>query len=238
MIVLGIEISCDETPAAVVRAGLAAVLLLILLPFAQARVSMRIAGSAPVILEAAGGSSVHAADYSVNGIDAHVAVFAFKDASSDLAASLLRRLGVETNVAASAPMARLPARYGRAWIAVLPGMGGGAASAVLVEAAGDLAQGRPQWAFGDIPQPPGFSLEFSATSRATDLSVCVGRHDLQAGAAVQVAADLLARSGWAAATPAAGKVSAALFARGDDVALVCAIPRERGSALLIMKRSR
>jgi hypothetical protein len=55
---------------------------------------------------------------------------------------------------------------------------------------------------------------------------------------MQVVAGQFSRAGWTAATPAADKVSAVLFTRGDDVALVCAVPRESGSALLIMKRDR
>jgi hypothetical protein len=213
-----------------------AIVLLALAPV-EARVSLRIGGNAPVVLEAAGGAVVHAADYRVNGIEARVEVFAFKDAQPDLAASLLRRLGLEPDAAAGAAMVRLPAKYGRAWLLVLPGMTADVASAVLVQAEGDLAAGAPEWPFPDIAQTPGFTLEFSGTSRASGLSVCTGLHNLQAGAAMQVVADQFRRAGWTAATPAADKVSAVLFTRGDDVALVCTVPRETGSALLIMKRS-
>ena len=203
-----------------------------------ARVSLRIGGNAPVVLEAAGGAVVHAGDYRVNGIEARVEVFAFKDAQPGLAASLLRRFGLEPGVAADAAMVRLPAKYGRAWLLTLPGMTADVASAMLVQAEGDLAAGAPQWPFPDIALTPGLALDFSGTSRASGLSVCTGRHELQAGAAMQVVAGQFSRAGWTAATPAADKVSAVLFTRGDDVALVCAVPRESGSALLIMKRDR
>ena len=214
------------------------VLALLALAPAEARVSLRVGGNAPAALEAAGGAVVHAGDYRVNGIEARVEVFSFKDASPDLAASLLRRLGLEPAAAADAAMMRLPPKYGRAWLFVLPGMTADVASAVLVQAEGDLAAGVPEWPFPDIAQTPGFTLEFSGTSRASGLSVCAGVHNLQAGAAMQVVTGQFRRAGWTTATPAADKVSAVLFARGDDVALVCTVPRESGSALLIMKRSR
>ena len=44
-----------------------------------ARVSLRIGGNAPVVLEAAGGAVVHAGDYRVNGIEARVEVFASEE---------------------------------------------------------------------------------------------------------------------------------------------------------------
>ncbi|MGI5870339.1 MAG: hypothetical protein ACOX9C_12975 [Kiritimatiellia bacterium] len=203
----------------------------------EARVSLRMGARAPVVLEAAGGAVAHAGDYRVNGVEARVEVFAFKEAQPDLAPSLLRRFGLEPETVADKALVRLPAQYGQVWLLMLPGMTADVALAVLVKAEGDLASGSPHWPFSDIAQTPGLALDFSATSRATGLSICTGRHELQAGAAMQVAAGQLRRAGWAPATPAADKVSAALFARGDEVALVCAVPRDSGSSLLIMKRS-
>lgn len=214
------------------------VFALLVLASAEARVSMRIGGNAPAVLETAGGAVVYAGDYRVNGIEARVEVFAFKEAQPDLASSLLRRFGLESGAAAEAAMARLPAQYGRTWLFVLPGMTADVVSAVLVQAERDLATGTPTWPFADIAQTPGLTLEFSGVSRASGLSVCTGHHNLQAGAAMQVVTRQFRSAGWAAATPAADNVSAVLFARGDDVALVCAVPRETGSALLIMKRGR
>ena len=116
-------------------------LVMLALAQAEARVSLRVGGNAPVVLEAAGGAVVHAGDYRVNGIEARVEVFAFKDAQPGLAASLLRRFGLEPGAAADAAMVRLPAKYGRAWLLTLPGMTADVASAMLVQAEGDLAAG-------------------------------------------------------------------------------------------------
>ena len=99
-------------------------LVMLALAQAEARVSLRIGGNAPVVLEAAGGAVVHAGDYRVNGIEARVEVLAFKDAQPGLAASLLRRFGLEPGAAADAAMVRLPAKYGRAWLLTLPGQTG------------------------------------------------------------------------------------------------------------------
>lgn len=120
-----------------------------------ARVSLRIGGNAPVVLEAAGGAVVHAGDYRVNGIEARVEVFAFKDAQPGLAASLLRRFGLEPGAALSA---KIPAKAAKATSAATPAAfngdlhrEGGPASANV---AAGYAKAYRHGSFSHSPQPP------------------------------------------------------------------------------------
>lgn len=204
----------------------------------DARVFMKVSGDPYAVVESAGGSRIYRADVKVNGIDAKLNVYAFKAFSETVGRTLLQRFGLNPGDMREGAIVKLPAAFGHAWLFVLPGMTGDVTSAMLIDGASDLSSGEPRWVFADLAQPPGFTPEFSGEDRESGMAVSIGSSEMQAGVAMRVVSGILNRAGWSAATPAAERTSSVLFARGDDVAVVCALPRDRGSSVLVMKKSK
>ena len=202
-----------------------------------ARVSMRIRGDATMILTSAGGTQVHAADIEVNGQPAALRVFGFEDGSETVGATLMTRFGLDASVRREGAMFKLPARYGSAWLFVLPGMTGDVASAIFIEARGAVTV-PPPWLFPQLPQPSGFTLSFSALDKETGVALCSGHSPMPVAASMAMLRQLLVGDGWTAVTPASERVSAVFFVKGEDVALVSASPIETGCGLLLMASRR
>lgn len=204
----------------------------------DARVFMKMSGDPYVVVESAGGTRVYEADIKVNGIDAKLDVYSFKEFSETVGRTLLQRVGLNSKVMREGAIVKLPKEYGHAWLFVLPGMTGDVSSAIVINGASDLSSGEPRWVFADLTQPPGFTPEFSGEDRESGMAVSIGASEMQAGVAMRVVSGILTRAGWAAATPAAERTSSVLFSRGDEVAVVCTLPRDCGSSLLVMKKSK
>ena len=204
----------------------------------EARVFMKIRGDADVVMSSGGGSKVYESDIEVNGCSATLRVYSFKEGSETVGAHLLRRFGLDASAMLEGARVKLPKRFGASWFFVLPGMTDDVSSAILIESGEGFASGTPQWVFPELPQPPGFSTEFSATDKESRFVMCSGSSGMPAATTLSVMRGILARDGWVTATPAKDKVSSLLFAKGDNVALACAIPQESGSSLLVMKSRR
>lgn len=205
---------------------------------AEGRVFMKIRGDADVVMSSSGGSTVYESNIEVNGRAATLRVYSFKEGSEAVGAHLLRRFGLDASAMLEGAMVKLPKRYGASWLFLLPGMTDDVSSVILIESAESFASGTPQWAFPELPQPPGFSAEFSAVDKESRFVMCSGSSAMPAPVALSVMRGILERDGWVSATPAKDKVSSLLFAKGDDVALACTIPQESGSSLLVMKSRR
>lgn len=204
----------------------------------EGRVFMKIRGDADVVMSSGGGLKIYDSDIEVNGHSATLRVYGFKEGSETVGAHLLRRFGLEASAMREGAMVKLPKRFGASWLFVLPGMTGDVSSAILIESREGFASGTPQWVFPELPQPPAFSAEFSAVDKEARFAMCSGISGMPASAALSVMRGILERDGWVTVTPAKDKVSSLLFAKGDNVALVCTIPQESGSSLLIMKSRR
>ncbi len=204
----------------------------------EARVFMKIRGDADVVMSSGGGSKVYESDIEVNGRSATLRVYGFKEGSEMVGATLLRRFDLDASAMLEGAMVKLPKQFGAAWLFVLPGMTGDVSSAILIESREGFASGTPQWVFPELPQPPGFSAEFSAVDKESRFVMCSGSFGMPASAALSVMRGIFERDGWVTATPAKDKVSSLLFAKGDNVALACTIPQESGSSLLVMKSRR
>lgn len=215
----------------------AVALLALRVPDAVARVSMRIRGDANMILASAGGTQVHAADVEVNGQPATLRVFGFEEGSEAVGSTLMTRFGLDAAAMREGAMLKLPARYGAAWLFVLPGMTGDVASAIFIEARGAVTAS-PPWLFPQLPKPAGFTLTFSALDKETGVALCSGRSSMPVEASMAMLRRMLVADGWVAATPASERVTAVFFVKGEDVALVSASPLETGSGLLLMASRR
>lgn len=215
----------------------ALVFLVLSATITNGRVSMRIWGNANAILASAGGKQVHAADIEVNGESATLRVFGFEEGSETVGATLMTRFGLDASTLREGAMFKLPARYGAAWLFVLPGMTGDVASAIFIEAQGALA-GTPQWLFPQLGQPAGFTLTFSARDKESNMILCSGRSTMPAMVAMSVLRGVLTRDGWTPATPASDRVSSVFFVKGENIVLVSASPQETGSGLLLMASQR
>lgn len=215
----------------------ALVFLVLCATIAIGRVSMRIRGDANANLASAGGKQVHAADIEVNGQAASLRVFGFEEGSETVGVTLMTRFGLDASTLREGAMFKLPARYGSAWLFLLPGMTGDVASAIFIEAQGTLA-GTPQWLFPSLPQPAGLTLTFSARDKESGMVLCSGHSAQPATVAMSVLRGVLARDGWTPATPASDRVSAVFFVKGANIALISASPQETGSGLLLMASQR
>lgn len=215
------------------------VLLVLQTGMVDARVFMKIRGDADVIVGSVGGTRVYESDIEVNGLSAKLRAYGFKDASETVGAELLKRFGLDASAMREGAMVRLPERFGTSWLFVIPGMTGDVSSAILIEAGDSFESGTPQWIFPELPLPPGFSAEFSAVDKESRFVMSCGSVGLPSSAAISMVCGIFERDGWIAATPAKDKVSSILFAKGDNIALVCATPRDGGgSSLLVMKSKR
>ncbi len=215
------------------------VCLALLVGIVDARVFMRIRGNTDVIIGSVGGTKVYDSDITVNGLLAKLRVYGFKEASEAVGSELLKRFGLEASAMREGAMVRLPDRFGVAWLFIIPGMTGDVSSAILIEAEASLDSGTPEWIFPELPSPPGFSAEFSAIDKESRFVLCSGTVGLPFSATISIACGLLERDGWVAVTPAKDKVSSILFAKGNNIALICATPRDSGgSSLLVMKSTR
>lgn len=203
-----------------------------------ARVFMKIRGDADVVMSSAGGSTVYESSIEVNGRAATLRTYAFKEGSEAVGPHLLQRFGLDASAMLEGAMVKLPKQYGASWLFVLPGMTDDVSSAILIESKEGFAAGTPQWAFPELPQPPGFTAEFSALDKESRFVMCSGSSAMPESVALSVMRGILERDGWMTVTPAKDKVSSLLFAKGDNVALACAIPQESGSSLLVMKSRR
>ncbi len=201
----------------------------------EGRVFMKIRGDADIVMSSGGGSRIYESNIEVNGRSATLRVYGFKDGSETVGTHLLKRFGLDASAMLEGAMIKLPERFGASWLFVLPGMTGDVSSAILIESREEFASGTPQWVFPELPQPPGFSAEFSAVDKESRFVMCTGSSGMPASAALSVMQGILERDGWMTVTPAKNKVSSLLFAKGDNVALACTTPRESGSSLLVMK---
>lgn len=218
--------------------GILSVLLLFCAVQTWADVFLKISGNSSAVIESVGGSRVYGGPVKVNGVEAKIEVYAFKELSETVGRSLLKRFGLDAGRMREGALVKLPPKFGHAWVFILPGMTGDASSAILIEAESALSVESAQWIFPDIPPPPGFTPEFSVSDAKSRMDLCIGVSETQAGVSMQVMAGVLTRAGWTLATPAGKNLSSALFANGNDVATVSVIPRETGCSVLVMKSSK
>ena len=219
-------------------AWILSVLLLFCTVLARADVFLKISGNSGAIVESVGGSQVYAGPVKVNGVEAKIEVYAFKELSETVGRSLLKRFGLDAGQMREGALVKLPPKFGHAWVFILPGMTGDVSSAILIQAESALSAESAPWIFPDLPPPPGFTPEFSVSDGKSRLDLCIGASEMQAGVAMQVMSGVLTRAGWTLATPAGKNLSSALFAHGNDVAAVSVIPRETGCSVLVMKNSK
>jgi len=207
-------------------------------PDAAARVSLRLPGDVRMILAAAGGTQVYAADVAFNGRPATLRAFVFDADIERVGAEVLTRLGLDAGGRRAGAMLKVPGSFGAGWLFLLPGMTGDVASGILIEPRGPDRGMHPEWLFTGLQQPSGLTLGFSAWDQESRFALGAGVTHLPPAAALAVLRGSLERAGWTAATPASESVSAVFFAKGDEVALASSSPREAGGGRWLLMTTR